>query len=242
MRISDWSSDVCSSDLLVDCHTHAVFAGDRAGEFEQRLQGADYEQIARAGGGIVSTVRHTRAASEDELLAQSLPRARALLADGVTTPEVKSGYGLDFDNERKMLRVARQVGDELGIQVRATFLGAHALPPEFAGNADGYIDAVVDWLPRLHAEGLVDAVDAFCERIGFTLAQTRRVFEAARTLGLPVKLHADQLSDGAGAALVAEFGGLSADHVEHTSVAGVAAMAEAGTVAVLLPEIGRAHV
>src|SRR3546814_654111 len=134
-----------------------------------------------------------------------------------------------------MLRVARQVGDELGIQVRATFLGAHALPPEFAGNADGYIDAVVDWLPRLHAEGLVDAVDAFCERIGFTLAQTRRVFEAARTLGLPVKLHADQLSDGAGAALVAEFGGLSADHVEHTSVAGVAAMAEAGTVAVLLP-------
>lgn len=230
----------CITPGLVDCHTHAVFAGDRAGEFEQRLQGAGYEEIARAGGGIVSTVRHTRAASEDELLAQSLPRARALLADGVTTLEIKSGYGLDFDNERKMLRVARRVGDELGIQVRTSFLGAHALPPEFDGNADGYIDAVVDWLPRLHGEGLVDAVDAFCERIGFTLAQTRRVFEAARALGLPVKLHADQLSDGEGAALVAGFGGLSADHVEHTSVAGVAAMAEAGTVAVLLP--GAFHV
>src|SRR5690606_10098583 len=159
----------------------------------------------------------TRAADEDELLAQSLPRARALLGDGVTTLEIKSGYGLDFDNERKMLRVARSVGDRLGIQVRTSFLGAHALPPEFAGNADGYIDAVVGWLPRLHAEGLVDAVDAFCERIGFDLAQTRRVFEAAHALGLPVKLHADQLSEGRGAALVAEFGGLSADHVEHTS-------------------------
>src|SRR5690606_747096 len=216
---------------LVDCHTHVVFAGDRAAEFEQRLQGASYEEIARNGGGIVSTVRATRDAGEDELLAQSLPRVRALVADGVATLEIKSGYGLDFDNERKMLRVARRVGDGLGIEVRTTFLGAHALPPEFAGNADGYIDAVVEWLPRLHAEGLVDAVDAFCERIGFTLAQTRRVFEAARALGLPVKLHADQLSDGDGAALVAEFGGLSADHVEHTSVAGVAVMAEAGTVA-----------
>ncbi|MBB6599825.1 imidazolonepropionase [Luteimonas sp. MC1825] len=225
---------------LVDCHTHLVFAGDRAAEFEQRLMGASYEEIARAGGGIVSTVRATRAADEDALLAESLPRARALLRDGVATLEIKSGYGLDFDNERKMLRVARRIGDTLGIGVRTTFLGAHALPPEFAGNPDGYIDAVLDWLPRLHAEGLVDAVDAFCERIAFTGAQTRRVFEAARALGLRVKLHADQLSDGDGAALVAEFGGLSADHVEHTSPEGVAAMAAAGTVAVLLP--GAFHV
>ena len=225
---------------LVDCHTHLVFAGDRAGEFELRLQGASYEQIARSGGGILSTVHAVRAASEDELLAQSLPRARALRRDGVTTLEIKSGYGLDFDNERKMLRVARRIGNELGIDVRTTFLGAHALPPEFAGNADGYIDAVIDWLPRLHAEGLVDAVDAFCESIGFTPAQTRRVFEAARALGLPVKLHADQLSDLAGAALVAEFGGLSADHIEHTCEAGVIAMRDAGTVAVLLP--GAFHV
>ncbi len=225
---------------LVDCHTHVVFAGDRAGEFELRLQGASYEQIARSGGGILSTVYAVRAASEDELMAQSLPRARALRRDGVTTLEIKSGYGLDFANERKMLRVARRIGGELGIDIRTTFLGAHALPPEFAGNADGYIDAVIDWLPRLHAEGLVDAVDAFCEGIGFTPAQTRRVFEAARALGLPVKLHADQLSDLAGAALVAEFGGLSADHIEHTSETGVAAMRDAGTVAVLLP--GAFHV
>jgi imidazolonepropionase len=225
---------------LVDCHTHAVFAGDRAGEFELRLQGASYEAIARAGGGILSTVRAVRAASEEELLAQSLPRARALLRDGATTLEIKSGYGLDFDSERKMLRVARRIGTELGITVRTTFLGAHALPTEFANDADSYIDAVVQWLPRLHAEGLVDAVDAFCEGIGFSPAQTRRVFEAARALGLPVKLHADQLSDLGGAALVAGFGGLSADHIEHTSEAGVRAMAQAGTVAVLLP--GAFHV
>jgi imidazolonepropionase len=225
----------CITPGLVDCHTHVVFAGDRAGEFEQRLRGASYEQIARDGGGIVSSVRATRQASEEELFAQSLPRARALRGDGVTTLEIKSGYGLDLDNERKMLRVARRIGDELGITVRTTFLGAHALPPEFTGRADDYIAAVCQWLPRLHGEGLVDAVDAFCERIGFTLAQTRRVFETARALGLPVKLHADQLSDGEGAALVAEFGGLSADHVEHTSEAGVRAMAAAGTVAVLLP-------
>ncbi len=225
---------------LIDCHTHAVFAGNRAAEFEQRLQGASYEEIARAGGGIVSTVRAVREADEDALLAQSLPRARALVADGATTLEIKSGYGLDFDNERKMLRVARRIGELLGITIRTTFLGAHALPPEFAGRGDAYIDAVCEWLPRLHEEGLVDAVDAFAERIAFSVDQTRRVFDIARTLGLPVKLHADQLSDGAGAALVAEFGGLSADHVEHTSPAGVAAMATAGTVAVLLP--GAFHV
>ncbi|ATD68264.1 imidazolonepropionase [Luteimonas chenhongjianii] len=225
---------------LIDCHTHVVFAGNRAAEFEQRLQGASYEEIARAGGGIVSTVRAVRAADEDTLLAQSLPRARALVADGATTLEIKSGYGLDFDNERKMLRVARRIGELLGITVRTTFLGAHALPPEFAGRSDDYIQAVCGWLPRLHDEGLVDAVDAFAERIAFSAAQTRRVFEVAHALGLPVKLHADQLSDGAGAALVAEFGGLSADHVEYTSEAGVAAMARAGTVAVLLP--GAFHV
>ena len=225
---------------LVDCHTHVVFAGDRAREFEQRLQGASYEEIARAGGGIVSTVHAVRAADEAELLRQSLPRAKALLADGATTLEIKSGYGLDFDNERKMLRVARRIGQILGITVRTTYLAAHALPPEFSDRADDYIDAVVDWLPRLHDEGLVDAVDAFCEGIGFSPAQTRRVFDAARSLGLPVKLHADQLSDLGGAGLVAEFGGLSADHVEHCSDDGVRAMAASGAVAVLLP--GAFHV
>lgn len=225
---------------LVDCHTHLVFAGDRAQEFERRLQGASYEQIAREGGGILSTVRATRQASEDELLAASLPRARALRADGVTTLEIKSGYGLDFDSERKMLRVARRIGEELGLTVRTTFLAAHALPPEFAGRPDDYIAAACDWLPRLHAESLVDAVDAFCEGIGFTPAQTRRMFEAARALGLPVKLHADQLSNLGGAALAAEFGGLSADHIEWTDEAAVRAMAAAGTVAVLLP--GAFHV
>ncbi|HEU0306368.1 MAG TPA: imidazolonepropionase, partial [Lysobacter sp.] len=225
---------------LVDCHTHLVFAGDRAREFEQRLQGASYEEIARAGGGILSTVRATREADEAELLRQSLPRARALLADGATTLEIKSGYGLDFDNERKMLRVARQLGEQLGIAVRTTYLAAHALPPEFKDRADDYIDAVCAWLPQLHREGLVDAVDAFCEGIGFTPEQTRSVFEAALSLGLPVKLHADQLSDLGGAALAAEFHGLSADHVEYTSADSVRAMAAHGTVAVLLP--GAFHV
>lgn len=220
---------------LIDCHTHLVFAGDRAAEFELRLQGASYEAIARAGGGILSTVRAVRAADEDALFAESLPRAQTLLREGATTLEIKSGYGLDFDNERRMLRVARRIGDTLGITVRTTFLGAHALPPEFAGRADDYIDAAIGWLPRLQAEGLVDAVDAFCEGIGFSPAQTRRMFEAARALGLPVKLHADQLSDLGGAALTAEFGGLSADHVEYTGDDAVRAMAAAGTVAVLLP-------
>jgi len=221
---------------LVDCHTHLVFGGDRSNEFEQRLGGASYEDIARAGGGIMSTVRATRAADEDTLLAQSLPRARALVADGVTTIEIKSGYGLDLDNERKMLRVARRIGDALGVGISATLLAAHALPPEFAGRADDYIDAICkDVLPSIAHEGLADAVDAFCERIAFTPAQTRRVFERARELGLPVKLHADQLSDLGGAALAAEFGARSAEHLEHTSESGVRAMAQAGTVAVLLP-------
>ena len=225
---------------LVDCHTHVVFAGDRASEFEQRLEGAGYEDIARAGGGIVSSVNAVRSASEDELLAQSLPRVHSLINDGVTTLEIKSGYGLDLANERKMLRVARRTGETCGITVRTTYLAAHALPPEYANRADDYIDQVIAWLPVLHAEGLVDAVDAYCERIGFSPAQTRRVFEAARELGLPVKLHADQLSDLDGAALAAEFGGLSADHIEYTNARGVIAMRDAGTVAVLLP--GAFHV
>lgn len=226
---------------LIDCHTHLVFAGDRAEEFEQRLNGASYEEIARAGGGIVSTVRRTREADAQALLAASLPRARALLADGVTTIEIKSGYGLDLVSERKMLEVARRIGTQLGIGVRTTFLGAHAVPPEFSGRQSAYVDEVcIHMLPALAAEGLVDAVDAFCEKIGFTPSETRRVLETAHGLGLPVKLHADQLSDLDGAALVAEFGGLSADHIEYTSHAGVKAMAQAGTVAVLLP--GAFHV
>jgi imidazolonepropionase len=220
---------------LIDCHTHLVFGGNRAVEAERRLQGATYEQIAREGGGIVSTVRATRALDEAGLLAASLPRARALVADGVGTLEIKSGYGLDLETEARMLRVARRIGAELGVEVRTTFLGAHALPPEYAGRADDYIDAACGWLRELHAQGLVDAVDAFCEGIGFSPAQTRRMFEAARALGLPVKLHADQLSDLEGAALVAEFGGLSADHIEYSNEAAIAAMARAGTVAVLLP-------
>jgi len=221
---------------LIDCHTHLVFAGNRAEEFDLRLNGASYEELARAGGGIVSTVTRTRAASDEELFAQSLRRAQALLADGATTIEIKSGYGLDLDNEIKMLRTARRIGDELGISVRTTFLGAHAVPPEFAGRQSDYVDEVcIRMLPAIANEGLADAVDAFCETIAFTPSETRRVFETARALCLPVKLHADQLSDSGGAALVAEFGGLSADHLEYTSEAGVQAMAAAGTVAVMLP-------
>lgn len=221
---------------LIDCHTHIVHAGKRGGEWEARLNGASYEDIARQGGGILSTVRATRAASEDELLRQSAPRILALLAEGVTTLEIKSGYGLTLADEAKMLRAARRVAATLPVNVSTTFLGAHALPPEFAGRADDYIDDVCErMLPALAAEGLVDAVDAFCERIGFTHAQTARVFAAARRLGLPVKLHAEQLSDQGGAALVAGYGGLSADHLEYLSPEGVAAMARAGTVAVLLP-------
>ncbi|MCX7556986.1 imidazolonepropionase [Xanthomonadaceae bacterium JHOS43] len=221
---------------LIDCHTHLVFGGDRAGEFEQRLNGASYEEIARAGGGIASSMRATRAASEDDLLALALPRARALMRDGVATLEIKSGYGLDHDSELRMLRVARRLGQVLGITVKTTFLAAHALPPEYAGRADDYIAFICDeLLPAAAAQGLVDAVDAFCERIAFSPKQTARVFSTARALGLPVKLHADQLGDSGGAALVARFDGLSADHVEYTSEDGVRAMANRGTVAVLLP-------
>ncbi len=220
---------------LVDCHTHLVYGGDRAQEFERRLHGASYEEIARAGGGIRSTVAATRAASDQTLYTLAAGRAHQLMAQGVTTLEVKSGYGLDAHHEARCLRVARRMGAELPLTVRTTCLSAHALPPEFAGRPDAYIDAVCGWLPALHREGLVDAVDAFCETIGFTPAQTRRVFEAARALGLAVKLHAEQLSDQGGAALAAEFGALSCDHLEHLSEQGIAAMARGGTVAVLLP-------
>lgn len=216
---------------LIDCHTHLVYAGDRTAEFEQRLHGVSYAEIAQAGGGIRATVAATRAAPEGELLRLASARAQALAAEGVTTVEVKSGYGLDADTEARMLRVARALP---GMTVRTSYLAAHAMPPEFAG-ADAYIDAVCAWLPALHTAGLVDAVDAFCESIAFSPAQVRRVFEAARALGLPVKLHAEQLSDQGGAQLAAEFGALSCDHLEWLSPEGVAAMAAAGTVAVLLP-------
>lgn len=220
---------------LVDCHTHLVYGGDRAAEFELRLQGASYEDIARAGGGIRATVGATRAASDEALFTDAAARARALMREGVTTLEVKSGYGLSEAHEARCLRAARRLGRELPLQVRTTSLGAHALPPEFAGRADDYIAEVCRWLPAQQAEGLVDAVDAFCESIAFSPAQTRRVFAAAQALGLPVKLHAEQLSDQDGAALAAEFGALSCDHLEHLSPRGVAAMRAAGTVAVLLP-------
>lgn len=220
---------------LIDCHTHLVYGGHRAAEAEMRLNGASYEAIARAGGGIRSTVAATRAASEDQLFASAARRLRALMAEGVTTLEIKSGYGLSLEAEARCLRVARALGRDRRIDVRTTFLGAHALPPEFEGRPDDYIAAVCEWLPALHAQGLVDAVDAFCEHIGFSPAQTRRVFEAARALGLPVKLHAEQLSDQGGAALAASFGALSCDHLEHLSDGGIAAMKAAGTVAVLLP-------
>jgi len=221
---------------LIDCHTHLVYAGSRVDEFEARLNGATYTEIAQAGGGIKATVRATRAATDEELVNASLPRLRTLADEGATTVEIKSGYGLDTKTELRQLSVARRIGTDLGVDVRTTLLAAHALPPEYSGRADDYIDLVCDEIiPAAVASGLADAVDAFCDTIGFTAAQTRRVFAAARAHGLPVKLHADQLSDTGGAALAAEFDGLSADHVEYTSGAGVEAMAHAGTVAVLLP-------
>ena len=221
---------------LIDCHTHLVHGGDRAQEFELRLAGASYEEIACAGGGIVSTVRMTRAADEDALVATALPRLDSLLTEGVTTVEVKSGYGLDLATETRMLRAARRLGTERAVGVATTFLGAHAVPPEFAGDPDGYIDLVCrEMIPAVAAAGLADAVDAFCEGIAFSPDQVARVFAAARAHGLPVKLHAEQLSNLGGAALAARFGALSADHLEYLDDAGVAAMTRAGTVATLLP-------
>lgn len=220
---------------LIDAHTHLVYGGDRAAEFEQRLQGASYEDIARAGGGIRSTVDATRAASDETLFHSAAKRARSLMAEGVTTLEIKSGYGLTQADESRCLAVARRLGRELPLTVRTTSLGAHALPPEYTGRVDDYISAVCSWLQGQHAAGLVDAVDAFCEHIAFSPAQTARVFDAARALGLPVKLHAEQLSDQGGAALAASYGALSCDHLEHLSASGIAAMQRAGSVAVLLP-------
>lgn len=221
---------------LVDCHTHLVYAGNRAGEFEQRLEGVSYAEIAKAGGGILSTVRATRAASEDALLAQSLPRVQALLADGVTTLEIKSGYGLTVDDELKMLRVARRLGELLPVRITTTLLGAHTLPPEFAGDSDCYIALVCnEMIPAAVAEGLADAVDVFCENIAFSPAQCERVFQAAQRHGLPIKAHAEQLSNQGASALAARYQGLSADHIEFLDEAGVQAMAAAGTVATLLP-------
>ncbi|CAG0950999.1 imidazolonepropionase [Burkholderiales bacterium] len=221
---------------LVDCHTHLVYAGNRASEFERRLRGATYAEIAREGGGILSTVRATRAADADALADESLPRLAAIVAEGATTVEIKSGYGLERETELKQLAVARRIGQDVGIDVRTTLLAAHAVPPEYAGRPDAWIDAVCgDIVPAAARAGLADAVDAFCDTIGFTREQTRRVFEAARAQRLPVKLHAEQLSDQDGAALAAEHGALSADHLEWLSPRGIDAMAAAGTVAVLLP-------
>jgi imidazolonepropionase len=220
---------------LIDCHTHLVYGGDRANEFEMRLNGASYEDIARAGGGIASTVQATRTATAAELLASAGRRLRNLINEGVTTVEIKSGYGLALEHERKCLAVARALGQQYAVNVRTTFLGAHAVPHEFAGRTDDYVDAVLQMMPVLHAEGLVDAVDGFCERIAFSNEQMERVFAAAQALGLPVKLHAEQLSDSGGTQLAAHYGALSCDHLEWLSLDGAQAMARAGTVAVLLP-------
>ena len=221
---------------LIDCHTHLVYGGQRANEFAMRLAGATYEEVAQAGGGIVSSVRATREASEDELFASASERLKNLLAEGVCAIEIKTGYGLSLEHERKQLRVARRLGQAHGVTVRTTFLGAHALPPEYAGRSSDYTDLVCnEMMPALVAEGLIDAVDVFCERIAFTLEETERVFKAAQALGLPVKLHAEQLSDMGGSALAARYGALSCDHIEHLSQEGIDAMKAAGTVAVLLP-------
>lgn len=220
---------------LIDCHTHLVYGGDRAAEWELKLKGATYEEVAMAGGGIVNTVEGTRAATVEELVASARPRVRSLLEEGVTSIEIKSGYGLELGAERKMLQAARAIAKEFNIDSPATFLGAHAVPREYKGNADAYIDEVLRMLDILHGEGLVDCVDAFCETIGFTAAQTRRVFDKAKALGLPTRLHGDQLHDFSGAELTIEYGSLSLDHCEYTNPAHAKAMADAGVVAVLLP-------
>jgi len=243
LEATSWSAPVVTEARglwitpgLIECHTHLVYAGDRSNEFAARLRGASYEDIARAGGGIVSTMRATRAAGEDELLSQSLPRAQALASEGVTTLEVKSGYGLDLASELKMLRVAQRLGEQLGIDVVKTFLGAHALPPEFANRQDDYVRHVCDeMLPAVAKERLAEAADVFCERIAFTREQTERVFDRARSLGLALRLHADQLSDGGGGELAARCGALSADHLEYASDASLQLMASKGVVAGLLP-------
>lgn len=221
---------------LIDCHTHLVFGGDRAGEYERRLRGVSYEEIAAEGGGILSTVRATRETGEEQLFNDALPRLQALAREGVATVEIKSGYGLDLDNELKMLRVARRLGESTGLSIRTTLLAAHTVPPEYADDADGYIDFIIEEImPAAVDANLADAVDAYCESIAFDAAQIERLFTRARDLGLRVKLHADQLSDGGGAKLAAGFGALSADHLEYTSQEGVLAMADSGTAAVLLP-------
>ena len=237
---ANWSAEALDGRLvtpaLIDCHTHLVHGGNRAREFELRLQGASYEEISRAGGGILATVTATRETSEDDLLAGALTRLDALLAEGVSTVEVKSGYGLDLDTELKMLRVARRLADERPARIKASFLGAHAVPPDYDGRADAYIDEIaIPALRAAHEAGLVDAVDGFCESIAFTPDQIARLFDAATALGLPVKLHAEQLSNLGGAALAARYGGLSADHLEYLDAPGIAAVKKAGTVAVLLP-------
>ncbi len=221
---------------LIDCHTHLIYGGHRANEFAMRLAGATYEEVAKAGGGIVSSVKATRVASEDALFALAVPRLKSLLNEGVCAIEIKSGYGLSLEDERKQLRVARRLGEAFGVTVCTTFLGAHALPPEYAGRSQAYIDLVCDaMMPALASDGLIDAVDVFCETIGFSLAETEQVFQAAHRLGLPVKLHAEQLSDLGGSALASRYQALSCDHIEHLSADGIAAMKASGTVAVLLP-------
>ena len=235
-----WQRLDCGNRLmtpgLIDCHTHIVFGGNRAREFELRLEGATYEEIARSGGGIVSTVKSTRGASEAELLGQALPRIDALMAEGVSVVEIKSGYGLDQETELRMLRVARQIAAQRQITVKTSFLGAHAIPSEFKGRSSDYIDEVcIPVLRTAHAKGLVDAVDGFCENIAFNVEEIERIFVVAKELGLPVKLHAEQLSNLGGAKLAARFGALSADHLEYLDEAGVMTMAKAGTTAVILP-------